>query len=82
MKVYRPQEKPPTPEETKELEKLKAMIDQALEDGKITHDEVERIRGEIAASHPTTDQLHRSLELYRKFIADKLANGEVPYEFD
>ena len=50
MKISRPKDKEPTPQELQELEKLKAIIERATEDGKLTGVEFERSRMRSAPS--------------------------------
>ena len=78
MKVERPNAKDPTPEEVRELEKLKAMVERFIADGVITPQEFQTLRTEVFAhGTPSADQLYRELELYRKMVSEKLQSGEL-----
>jgi hypothetical protein len=78
MKFERPNAKDPTPEEVRELEKLKAMIERFIADDVITPQEFQALRTEVFAhGKPSADQLYRELELYRKMVTEKLQSGEL-----
>lgn len=47
MEISSSQDREPTPEELQELEKLKAIIERATEDGKLTVGEFETIKNVI-----------------------------------
>ena len=74
MKVSRPQDQEPTPEELQELEKLKAIIKRATEDGKLTGEEFECIKDAIRADKKVTVE---ELQLVRKLIYDRIDSGEL-----
>lgn len=78
MKIERPNAKDPTPEEVRELEKLKAMLERAIADGVITHQEFQALVAEVFAhGKPSADLLYRALELYRKMVTEKVQRGEL-----
>jgi uncharacterized tellurite resistance protein B-like protein len=78
MKVERLNAKDPTPEEVRELEKLKAMLDRAMADGVITHEEFRAMVDEVFAhGKPSADLLSRALELYRTMVTEKVQRGEL-----
>ncbi|MDJ0577500.1 MAG: hypothetical protein QNJ65_20360 [Xenococcaceae cyanobacterium MO_234.B1] len=79
MKISRPNAQEPTPEELQELEKLKGMIEQAIEDGKLTGSEFESIKDAIAADKKVTLE---ELQLVRKLIDDKIESGELERIWD
>jgi hypothetical protein len=79
MKISRPKDKEPTPEELQELEKLKAIIKRATEDGKLTGVEFERIKDAIAADKKVSFE---ELQLVRKLIDEKIASGELEKVWD
>lgn len=82
MEISRPNAQEPTPDQVQELEKLKATIDRAVADCKISGEEMEAIRQEIMKScHGSKDQLCCELELYRTMIEQKLESGELEREF-
>ena len=74
MEISIPQDKKPTPEELKELEKLKVIIENAIADGKLTEPEFARIKAAIRADNKVTVE---ELELVRTLIHDKIASGEL-----
>ncbi|MBD2495225.1 hypothetical protein [Nostoc sp. FACHB-280] len=81
MKVERPLSQEPTPEEVRELEKLKTMIEQYVQDGEITHQEIQNFYcAMFAHGKPSADQIYRSLELYRNIVEAKINKLEVWYE--
>lgn len=79
MKVSRPQDREPTPQELQELEKLKAIIERATEDGKLTGVEFERIKDAIRADKKVSVE---ELQLVRKLIYDKIDSGELEKVWD
>ena len=79
MKISRPNAQEPTPEELQELEKLKGMIEQAIEDGKLTGSEFDAIKDAIAADKKVTWE---ELQLVRKLIDDKIESGELERIWD
>ncbi|MEC4815746.1 MAG: hypothetical protein SAK29_21090 [Scytonema sp. PMC 1069.18] len=81
MKIIRPNAKEPTTEEVQELEKLRAMIENAVKDGVLTHQEVQDINLAILAHRELgADWLYREFELYREIITAKMQKGELWYE--
>ncbi len=74
MEISIPQGQEPTPEELQELEKLKVIIEKAIEDGKLTGAEFERIKAAIRADKKVTVE---ELELVRTLIYDKIESGEL-----
>jgi polyhydroxyalkanoate synthesis regulator phasin len=83
MKVERHNAKDPTPEEVRELEKLKAMLDRAMADGVITHEEFRSLVDEVFAhGKPSADLLSRALELYRTMVTEKVQRGELIGEWE
>lgn len=74
MDISTPQGQEPTPEELKELEKLKAIIEAAIADGKLTEPEFARIKAAIRADKKVTME---ELQLVRTLIYDKIASGEL-----
>ena len=79
MKISRPNAQEPTPEELKELEKLKGMIERAIEDGKLTGAEFEAITDAMRADKKVTWE---ELQLVRKLIDDKIESGELERIWD
>jgi uncharacterized membrane protein YebE (DUF533 family) len=78
MLVSRSSDKQPTPEETRQLEKLQVQIERAVADGKISKQEMEDIKRSIWADGKVTVE---ELELYRILVTDRIVAGEVEYEF-
>jgi uncharacterized membrane protein YebE (DUF533 family) len=78
MLVSRSSAKQPTPEETRQLEKLQVQIERAVADGKISKQEMEDIKRAIWADGKVTVE---ELELYRILVTDRIVAGEVEYEF-
>ena len=78
MLVSRSSDKQPTPEETRQLEKLQVQIERAVADGKISKQEMEDIKRSIWADGKVTVE---ELGLYRMLVTDKIVSGDVEYEF-
>jgi hypothetical protein len=78
MLVSRSSDKQPTPEETRQLEKLQVQIERAVADGKISKQEMEDIKRSIWADGKVTVE---ELELYRILVTDRIVAGDVEYEF-
>ena len=79
MKISRPKDKEPTPQELQELEKLKAIIERATEDGKLTGVEFEIVKDAIRADNKVSFE---ELQLVRKLIDEKIASGELEKVWD
>ena len=79
MEISRPKDKEPTPEELQELEKLKAIIERATEDGKLTGVEFETVKDAIRADNKVCFE---ELQLVRKLIDEKIASGELEKVWD
>ncbi|MDJ0568044.1 MAG: hypothetical protein QNJ53_03260 [Pleurocapsa sp. MO_192.B19] len=79
MEISRPKDKEPTPEELQELEKLKAIIERATEDGKLTGVEFETVKDAIRADNKVSFE---ELQLVRKLIDEKIASGELEKVWD
>lgn len=67
-----------SPEDLKQLEALKRIIEAAVSDGKLSHDELEHIKS-IAFAHKKI--LPEGLQLYRKLVLNKIELGELEYEW-
>ncbi len=78
MKISRPNAKNLTPEEIRQLEHLKATIERATADGKVTRQELETIKAAEWADGKVSVQ---ELELYRTLILEKIEKGELEYEW-
>lgn len=68
---------PLSPEELKELERFKILIERAAADGRITRQEIAEIRATIQAQDKVTAQEY---ELCRK-LAEQVEQGELEYEW-
>ena len=79
MEISIPKGQEPTPEELKELEKLKVIIEKAIEDGKLTEPEFDRIKAAISADNKVSVE---ELELVRTLIYDKIESGELIRVYD
>ncbi len=78
MKIVQSHPTEPTPEEAKELERLKARIERAVADGKISGQEMEDIHNEILTDGKGfAEQMYRELELYRILVEQKLETGDL-----
>lgn len=78
MQKESPNSKPLSPEELKDLEQLRAMLDRAIADGYVTADEMNAIKARIAADGKV---LFEEIELCQKLIWDKIQKGEVQYSW-
>ncbi|MGB5712707.1 MAG: hypothetical protein WBM44_17570 [Waterburya sp.] len=74
MEISTPKDKQPTPEELKELEKLKVIIESAIADGKLTGAEFDRIKASIRADQKVS---YEEIHLVRTLIYDKIESGEI-----
>lgn len=74
MKMERPNAKPLSPSELQDLEKLQAMLEQAIADGCVTQDEINLIRAQV---HADGKVLFEELELCQRLIWDKIQKGEI-----
>ena len=79
MEISRPNAPELTAEELKELEKLKAIIERATADGKISQSETERIQAAIRSDKKVTFE---ELTLMRELIYNKIDRGELEREWD
>ena len=79
MEISTPKHKEPTPEELKELDKLKAIIEQAIADGLLTGAEFDRIKAAIGADRKVS---YEELRLVKTLIYDKIESGELEKVWD
>jgi uncharacterized membrane protein YebE (DUF533 family) len=75
MKVERPNAPELTPEEKKELERLKGIIEIAISDGIISNSEYDNIRNTVLEKNPSPELLYQELELYRQLVTEKVKAG-------
>jgi uncharacterized membrane protein YebE (DUF533 family) len=82
MKIIQSHPQKPTSKEVQELEKLKARIDRAVANGKISGQEMEDIKNEILTDGKgSSEQMYRELELYRTLVEQKLETGDLEQEW-
>lgn len=77
MPAKPPKSNPPTPEELNDLETLKAIIDRAVADGKITDEELAAMKTQAWADGKITPE---ELELFTSLVMDKIRQGELEWE--
>lgn len=78
MQVSRPNAKELSPQELRDLAKLKGLIERAVADGKLSKQELEDIQAQTFADGKV---LVEELDLYRKLVTEKIERGELEYEF-
>ncbi|MGK7931458.1 MAG: hypothetical protein AB4041_08485 [Microcystaceae cyanobacterium] len=78
MEVSRPNSKPSSPEELKDLETLRSLIEKAIADGLLSKDEMESIKTAIDADGKVTPQ---ELNLCQELIWSKIDSGELEYDW-
>lgn len=71
-------EQAPPLEDAKHLEKLKSVIEQAIADGKVTAQEMRMIKAIIWSNGTVSAE---ELDLVRELIHEKVANGELVYDW-
>lgn len=79
MKISSPQDRQPTAEELQELEKLKAIIERTIADGKLTKAEFTRIKTAIRADKKVTFE---EMRLVTTLIYEKIEIGELVWVWD
>ena len=79
MKVNIKHDREPTPEELKELEKLKAVIERVVADGRIFGEELETIRNVMGEDGKVTRE---ELDLLRTLVLEKVREGELEQIWD
>lgn len=65
-------------EDAKHLEKLRSVIEQAIADGKVTAQEMQAIKAIIWSNGKVSAE---ELDLVRELIHEKVANGELVYDW-
>ncbi|MCA2504370.1 MAG: hypothetical protein IM550_13395 [Microcystis sp. M54BS1] len=78
MEISRPNQVELTAEEQQELEKLRAIIEQASVDGVITQGERERIALTMRSDGKVTLE---ELQLVRTLITEKVSKGELVLDY-
>lgn len=79
MKVSRPNSKPLSAEELKDLDKLKSLIQRVTANGLVSQDEMDAIKTFIRSDGKVTPE---ELDLCQKFIWSKIESGELEYEWE
>jgi hypothetical protein len=67
-----------SPEEIEQLEKLKRVIEAAISDGRLSHDELEHIK---SIAFKNKKLLPAEIQLYSKLVLQKIERGELEYEW-
>jgi uncharacterized membrane protein YebE (DUF533 family) len=65
-----------SPDELTDLERLRALIERAIADGRLTQQEMASIKASIATDGKVTFE---ELELCQELIWDKIKQGELEY---
>ncbi len=78
MEISHPHQRELTVEEQQELDKLRIIIERASADGVITRAERDRIAAAMRADGKVTLE---ELTLVRTLIQEKVANGELVYDY-
>lgn len=78
MEVSRPNQKPASPQDLKDLEHLKKLIEKATSDGLLSAEEMDSIKTLIRADGKVTPE---EMELCQTLIWDKIQSGELEYEW-
>ncbi|MBD2312193.1 hypothetical protein H6G20_11020 [Desertifilum sp. FACHB-1129] len=78
MDIQRPNAQPLSPDDELQLSKLKATIERAIADGKITSQELQSIKAVMWADGKVMPQ---ELDLIRTLIHEKIAKDELIYEW-
>jgi uncharacterized tellurite resistance protein B-like protein len=79
MKIERPDQRDLTPEEQAHLAKLKQLVEKALADGKVSQDEMQKIRAYIHADHKVTVDELRTISTT---IREMLGEGALEYDWE
>lgn len=74
MEIDQPNTTPPSLKELQDLEKLKAIIEHATADGKLTEAELQTIKTAIQKDRKISPQ---ELNLVQKLIYEKLQRGDL-----
>ncbi|MGL6134969.1 MAG: hypothetical protein ACRC1L_12395 [Prochlorococcaceae cyanobacterium] len=77
MEIERPNAQPPTPEELKDLKKLRSILERAIADGVISSSEVEAYKMQAWADGKITPQ---ELALYQELVLSKINAGELIWD--
>ena len=78
METEYPNEPARTLDDAKHLEKLKSAIERAIADGKLTAQEMQTIKAIIWSNGKVSAE---ELDLVRELIHEKVASGEVVYDW-
>jgi uncharacterized membrane protein YebE (DUF533 family) len=78
MEIERPNaQQQPTPEELKDLEQLRAVLERAIADGVISSSEIEAYKMQAWADGKITPQ---ELALYQELVLSKITAGELSWD--
>jgi uncharacterized membrane protein YebE (DUF533 family) len=80
MKTERPNAQQLTPEETKELDHLRSLIEKAIADGVVTKQESINIKAMVLRNKPGYELLSQELTLYRELVTNKINAGLLKEE--
>jgi len=73
MNISRLDTQKPTPEQVRELERLKIRIKYVVADGKISRQDIDDTIGQIfVCDRVSTRQIYRKLELYRTLVTQQI----------
>ncbi len=75
MEVDRPNSKQLNPQEIQELNRLRAVIEQAVSDGVVTKEEEANIKAIALNPKPSYELLSQELSLYRELVTNKINAG-------
>ncbi len=78
MEIERLNNPPLTEDDLQHLEKLEALLEKAIADGIVTRQELNAIKVQIASNGKV---MIEELDLVRKLIREKVANGELVIDF-
>lgn len=81
MKVERLNQKPLTPQEQSDLEKLRKLVENVLADGRVSGGEMQSIRAFLHADHKVTVE---ELQMIRRTVQETLGASsleEVPIDY-
>lgn len=78
MEVEHPNAAPPTAADQEVLEKLKQVVEQALADGKVSRDEMARIKAVLYSNGKVTVQ---ELGLVKKMVRELLGDAALEYDW-
>ncbi|NJL57686.1 hypothetical protein HC928_23075 [bacterium] len=78
MKVHRPHAQEPTPEDIQHLDKLKATVELAMRDGKLSKEEIDGIQTVLFEDGKVTAE---ELATIKRTIRSVIGEGNLEYEW-